>query len=67
MAAGADIPVDGEARQQRIQNLENGLRQQEGDREEDQNAVGPHVAQQPAHQAAVICFAENLFFHVFSG
>ena len=61
--ARADVLVNGQAGEQRIQHLEDGLGQQEQQGKEDQRAIGPHVAQQSAHQAGVICFAEDLFFH----
>ena len=61
-----DVPVHGQAGQQRTQHLQYGLRQQKQQREPHQGAIGPHVAQQAAHQAGVISFAEYLFFHVFS-
>ena len=64
---GANVLVDRQAGEQRVHYLEDGLRQQEQHGKGDEGGIGPHVAQQPAHQTGVIRFAEDLFFHVFSG
>ena len=66
MRARADVLVDGQPGEQGIQHLQEGLREQEEQGKEDQRAIGPHIAQQAAHQAGVISFTEYLFFHVAS-
>src|SRR5439155_24688294 len=63
MQVGLKIPVDGNAGEQRPEHLQTGLEQEEYQRETDQQPVGAHVAQQPAHQPGVVRFSEDLFFH----
>ena len=67
MRAGTDVLVDGQAGEQRIEDLQDGLQEEEQQRKGDEHAIGPHVAHQPAHQTPVICFTKDLFFHCFSG
>ena len=60
---GREVAVHGDLGEQRPEHLQDGLRQQEHQRNGDPQAVGAHVAQQAAHQARVVGFAEDLFFH----
>src|SRR5207248_1317803 len=57
------IAVNRDLRQQGPADLERGIKKQTREGARHQLLVRPHVAQQTAHQAAVICFAEDLFFH----
>ena len=63
---GCKIAVDRDAGEQRTEHLQGGLHQQKDQRERHQQPVGPHVAQQAAHQPGVVCFTEDLFFHLSS-
>ena len=60
---GRQVTVYGDFGQQWAEDLEDGLKQQEDQRNRHVATVRSHVAQQPAHQFGIVCLTEDFLFH----
>ena len=62
---GPQIGVNRNLGEQRSQHLQHRLYRQKRQRTRHQRTVGTHVPQQTAHQARIVCLAEDFLFHLF--